>query len=320
MSIYFKCYNGHPMAAPEQQAGKKVPCPVCQLQVLVPRPRGFAHERVGAAAPRERGADETVPALPEVAPAAATSEPLPEKREKSALGEAKVDQGLRLYQVKLVIDMVLVVLSFVLTMMAIHFRFRQARPGVPESTTGFTDALGFWLQVGIMGVVLIQTVVNFGATILCLWVPSEAGAKRFVIVSLVLDVLALAVGFLPAVIPMQPQGPGLLPPLLSPLGLGAVVVLIRMVSWVFWMLFLRELAGYIDARDWSYQAQALIIPGIAWVVVPTLLLVLFAMIGKALLFNGLIVAWAFGAFYVLNKILQLVGGLRELLGRAAEAA
>jgi hypothetical protein len=42
MTIRFLCPMGHPLAVPDNRAGKKGRCPVCRQRVIVPRPAGGA--------------------------------------------------------------------------------------------------------------------------------------------------------------------------------------------------------------------------------------------------------------------------------------
>src|SRR5947208_16725974 len=42
MTIRFLCPMGHPLAVPDNRAGKKGRCPVCRQRVVVPRPPGGA--------------------------------------------------------------------------------------------------------------------------------------------------------------------------------------------------------------------------------------------------------------------------------------
>ena len=168
--------------------------------------------------------------------------------ESLPVGLGKVRLGLGFHYARLVLT-----LAAILVMMGLTCYEAMARPEADDPV----QILG---GLAAVGVALLAVGLGIVGSTLCLWVGRASGARAFIFVSLLLDVLIL--------------------PLFVYLQIAALSVLIGWViafaSWVLFMVFLRRLAVYIDRPGEANELMVLITRGVALLVAVPLLLVLLA--------------------------------------------
>jgi hypothetical protein len=170
-------------------------------------------------------------------------------REQLPAGLGKVQLGLGFHYARLVLTLLAVLVMLGLLCYGVTVRPRP-------------DDLGLVI-VGLAAVGIAQLAAGLGlvGSVLCLWVGRGSRAWWFIFASLLLDGLTL-----PLVIYLQIAA---LPPLIA--------WVVEFVSWLLFMLFLRQLALDVDRPDEADEVMALIIRGVALLVGVPLLLVLLAL-------------------------------------------
>lgn len=219
------------------------------------------------------------------APVEEEGDPAPPRRKRRGrellpAGFGKVKLGLTLHYARLVLTLVGLLVFMGVVCYAGATRARAGDPGV---TFGGLAAGGVCLLAALLGMI---------GSFLCLWVGRASRAWGFIFVSLLLDVLTL-----PVAAWLQVSG---LPPLLAWVP--------AFFSWIFFMLFLRRLALYLDRPGEANECMALITRGVALLVGVPLLLVLLAQV--AFLYGALArdpsVLFLLGAVSVVILIVQFV--------------
>jgi hypothetical protein len=279
MSIVVACYNGHKLSANEEHFGTKAKCPICGAIVPVPRPSRLGHQ--------EEIAGE---ALPLVIP---TGEALVEEAGPSAefAGMGKVRQGLGYHYARVVVYLLTIFVICISVAFGTIGEFIPALHQVP--------AIGLALTVILL---YLQPLLGLVGSILCLTVPQESGGKGFIIASVVLDLTAIPIG---TALQMADI------PLLwaAPLGF---------VAWVLFMLFLRQLAGFLHRTVEEGAARELLTDGLLLLIPPLLIVLLIYVQGLTairplyfVLTVALFFAWLVQGIKFLFALVDLIGGLRD---------
>jgi hypothetical protein len=205
---------------------------------------------------------------------------------------------------------VLVISMVVLPLVAALEISRAARSG---------EGPGAGLVLATIPLLLVNIAMNFLApllglsgSILCLWVPSQSGAKGFIIASLTLDLVALPVGLLLRLLSLFPEGQ-----LLAVLGV-VPAFLMGFIAWALFMVFLQKLSSYFHEETLAEEAQALLIRGIVILVLAPV--VFFILLGLALLpcigfiFVLMVLGYSLYYFFLfLRRQLDLIGSLRQVI-------
>jgi hypothetical protein len=196
------------------------------------------------------------------------------RREPLPAGLGRVQIGLGFHYARLVLALLAVLVLMALTGYGVATGARADDPG---------------LIVGGMAAaatVLLAAALGLVGSVLCLWVGRPSRAWGLIFASLLLDVLSL-----PLVVYLHLAE-------LPPLPGWAV----EFVSWVFFMLFLRRLAVYIDRPGEANELMALITRGVALLVAVPLFLVLLGQF-----------AFLYGTFSVATARLILMAGALVLV-------
>lgn len=316
MTIKLVCYNGHEMEVEEDFAGQKAVCPICQLVMPVPR---------------------LTPRVVPVQPA------IPPKKKKKLAGQSvlivadqedeipiRVAHGLAMVNVGLGFHYARMILYFLCIFLATTVLAGSWKAWTYHSSSATPPRIAWKGMLGpepaqkppvselallvggflAIGLVFLHTALGIIGSILCLWVPRESKARGFMIASMVFDLSGLGVGVL-----LTLAG---LPPVISgPLGL---------VAWTLLMVFLRNLAFYLNANDCADLARGMIFQGVALLFVPPLVLILFGLMsyvtGQAGLFVCLsiflVIGWIILGIRFLNVLLDLIGTLRGVIHQKLE--
>jgi hypothetical protein len=162
------------------------------------------------------------------------------------------------------------------------------------------------LQIGEMLLLLssvVQAVLGIVGSIFCLFVPARSNARLIILISLLLDVLALPLVLIAFLIDFP----------------EVVAMLLGLASWILFTLYMRRLATYLGERVTADQAEQILWRG--------LLLFVAAPVGLAgigfalryipcigpLFFLGLVLAYIIYVIKFLFKILDVLGSLRQVI-------
>jgi len=143
-----------------------------------------------------------------------------------------------------------------------------AMMGTAESGQG-QRSLALWevIVTAIVGVCLMaQPMLGLTGSALCLFVPERGRMRLLLIVSLVLDIAGVGLAFVDLT-PYIPEWLATLPSVS-----GVIAGAFALVSWVFFMNFLNQLAYYLEERDAAHEAILLIRWGVALILLPPLVL------------------------------------------------
>jgi hypothetical protein len=211
------------------------------------------------------------------------AEARPRKRKRHAplpAGLATVRVGLGLHYARLVLTLLTFLALMGLVCYAAMTRAQVQDRGV---AVGALATIAVGLLAALLGVV---------GSILCLWVGRASRARGFILASLVLDALTVAVAAWARA--------AALPDLLAWVPAFA--------SWILFMLFLRRLALYLDRPGEADECMALITRGVALLVAVPLLLFLLAQVAIlwGFLARNVSALFLLGAVSVLIVILQFI--------------
>jgi hypothetical protein len=173
------------------------------------------------------------------------------------------------------------------------------------------------------GVSLVGPALGLIGSLLCLRVPSQAGARPFIILSLMLDVIVIPSTSLQytGVLTAAAEAVGLSTPLLALIVFGAL----QMADWVFYIFFQRRLAQFFDDDNAADEAVQVLVRGVLLVVAPVLLvfgfivlLVQVPLVGCLMLPLAYLLLIFLAALYVkfLLRQLALIDTLRGLIRNA----
>jgi hypothetical protein len=280
VTIKVLCSNGHALAVADEHAGRKVRCPTCQEVLRVP----VAH-------PPEEDVDLPDPDdEPEPTPRKSS------KRERRA-ALARVNRGLGFRYAQLLLYLIALLL-FAVTLFVSNFT---------ASSAPATRFLVLALAYLIIGVSLVTPVLGLVGSILCLWVPAASGARPYIIVSCLLDVLSVPLGIALFLL----RWPSVLTaPLWVP-------------SWILFLFFLRNLSEYLRERACAAEALQAVWH---WLGLSVGMPVLIALLGAGAYFLGfvgfclfmvvgsaLMLVWLAWAIKYVVRVLDLIGSLRQVI-------
>jgi hypothetical protein len=178
-----------------------------------------------------------------------SSAPARQRQHRTSLAVVRV--GLGFHQARMLLYLLGGVLLVLVTAFSAPTKGQQPGP---------LFLLLFFAALGLLG---LQMVLGMVGSVLCFSVPAEARARGYIVASFLLDVAAIPLGVF--------IGVAGLPPLVgAPLGV---------FGWVLFMLFMRNLADYLDLRDSTREAVAIIRHFLLYIVLPPLVIVLVLMWG-----------------------------------------
>jgi hypothetical protein len=354
------CPNGHELVTEDQYAGRKVRCPHCQVIVIVPTPASAAIQAVPvqpAAVPPHAivQSTEEIEELEELQELEPLDEDRPRRRrryrdedddheeerprkKKKKKGTMTRQQlgmtnlGLGFYYFKIITILVgLFIISLgTIATMAVGV---QAAQGQLEGARGSAVLVGLILMLGSIAVSFVAPGLGITGGILCCWVPSRTGAKPLVITSMALDSAGLVLPIISIIVVGAGTAlggyaggaaggmAGLVFALLSPF--------CTLAGFILFMLFLRQLAYFLDESGAGDEAMAIIIHSLLLLfggpIGLFVLLVIAASLSRdrqsatavgcvfSLVIIGLAIAWIVFAIKLLFRILQLIGSLRQIL-------
>jgi hypothetical protein len=284
MAIRMLCPNGHELVADDQDAGRQIRCPLCEVVVLVPTPQAAVTSQPAPPGGRPRKAPDEIElgqfeaedlrfleAVEEErrrpcrgaesdGGAGDEGEDRPRKRRKKKKGLmsrrqlAMTSRGLGFHYAKLLTYMValpvMVVCNLVVTILF---------------ASGARDLVAVCAAVGMAAsacVGFVSPALGITGSTLCCWLPSRVGGRPLVITSLTLDGIALVFPF--ASIRFAVAGPAFR-------GFGTatdatVVALVLFTTALLWagasliafVLFLRRLARLLDDVGMASEAREVI--------------------------------------------------------------
>jgi hypothetical protein len=159
-----------------------------------------------------------------------------------------------------------------------------------------------WLLLGVAGAVL------------CAFVPRGCGARWLIVTSLVLDLAAIPAG---VYLGLRGGFEQMAWAQLTSMG-------IFLAGWILFMLYLRQLAGYLDQAGTAHDAGGIMVWGLVVVVaVPLLVVLLFLLVMLSTIpvpvFWFVVAVLVFGDLFMLLRLvfslLRLLQDLREVIGR-----
>jgi hypothetical protein len=306
MPIPVICPNGHHMTLPDFQAGKRFRCPLCFTYLEVPQ-AGTPPSPPSPAASEAK----TAP-LPENTTAAAPT--LPAKESASLTEETRLEEknwrrvalGLGFHYARLVVFL-LGILGF--------FSIALAEPFLDDLVIPIV--LVMFLTVCFL---LMAPTLGLIGSIFCLSVPKEAGARRLLVASLLFELGPFALTYFTFAGALQPaeEALGLKGRNIAFLG----GLLFQLTSWFFFMLFLRQLALYLDQQVQADEVVQLLAKGFALLLIPPLIVLGSAWLMEVLVFLGCLLGPIMMALpfvvlvlYImfLFQQLALIGALRQAI-------
>jgi hypothetical protein len=151
----------------------------------------------------------------------------------------------------------------------------------------------------------LRGVVGIIGSAFCAAVPPKSGARGLIITSLVLDCLTLP---LPIVTPFLDLLAGAL--------LSMLASLFGLVAWMLFMLYLRNLAYYLDAEQFGDEAMRLILKGLLMlfgmpigIIIAGIIAILTCMRGFGAFLFAVVAMGIIGINY-LFEVLELIGRIR----------
>jgi hypothetical protein len=146
----------------------------------------------------------------------------------------------------------LLLLSLLLALALGFLAARFPRPGEGPGFGGVLVSLALLIAVGL------HVVLGLVGSILCAWAPLGAGVRAVLIVSLVLDLAAIPAGATLFLLDLPPSLAGLL----------------GLPSWALFLVFLHNLANYLDRGEQAREAMRILMHGLALLVLSPLLVLL----------------------------------------------
>jgi hypothetical protein len=306
MSIPAVCPNGHRMSLPDYKAGSPYHCPICYTEFQVPLPNQPPQAPAGPANLMELRPPIRPDAGSTPAPPPARDEDSRTRAQKGRPTEGpvrlnRVGRGLGFHYARLVLFLLEILLFLVLGLLGV----------TPDSLP--TRVLAMTLALVTFGIILLVPLLGLIGSILCLWVPPESAARRFIWTSLVIDLILLGLSVFGGI--AEAAGIARL------LWQGGSLVL-AVLSWVFFMLFLIRLGWYFDEPVIAEDGRALLIKGIALAVLVPLglvgiLVMLYALppVGCLLVLLTPVLLVVVLVVYIkfLFQQLALIGSLRQVI-------
>jgi hypothetical protein len=185
--------------------------------------------------------------------------------------------------------------------------FKNGQPLIPG---GLPDNFTIIILVGGISS-LVGCLLMFAGQIVCLAVPSESGAKGFIIAVIILQIVSIVQSFSSVILQFAPN-------LKIPEPVSIILNFTGLVGTILFVLFLRKLSEYIGRMDFMDKARNILV----------LLLFLFAVgavtvVGMMLinpLFGFLGIILAIGALFCFVMYVNLINALRKvLLGKEPRA-
>jgi hypothetical protein len=287
------------MSLPDFQAGKRFRCPLCYTYLEVPMPGSApltpANAAIAVSPPPAKAELQTGPPGQEQPPG------LPGAKDQDAAVDTGrldlADWGLACHYLRLVL-LLLCILGF-LCLLIIPAFFELILP----------DSLVLLMALLTWGMIFATPVLGLVGSLLCLGIPRAARACRYIAVAVVFDLLPLVLGYFVATDYFsEPEV------LLASIAAPAA----QFVAWTFFMVFLRELARYLNRDIEAEEALRLLK---MWI-----LLITFAALVTGITFRVadligyflvLVIPLALYFFYLLLKFLLdqlgLIGTLRQVI-------
>jgi hypothetical protein len=330
MATRVRCANGHHFEVGDDQLGRPVRCPDCQIMVFTSAPPAPTNVAITPTPLLATAPASAASALPE---AVLEEDDLPlavpveiddwddlrlskPRRMNKATRMRLVRMGLALHYIKVIV-LVLGVMTVVL-------------PPAMSQIRGNAGPIAFLLATIVHEVLLVFAPILGGiGSLLCLWVPQKTGAKVLIICSFILDLLALllqALAVLALVTGKLSMDSSDDVDVLMTGGaalLNFFGMLMGFAGWVLFMLFLRRLSYYFGDDSIGEEAGRIIFYVVGLVVMPPCLgcsmiytTIRFRAAGPflALLAGGLgLLLWLAFAVIVIIKLLVVIAAVREHL-------
>ncbi len=182
---------------------------------------------------------------------------------------------------------------------------------------GAGDSLGLAFLLAGLAEILINWVaplLGLIGSVLCLWAPSDAGARGLSLASVALNATAWLAGVLCRVLMF------LIPEAAAIGALGMIpTFLITFIAWCLFMAFLRQLCTHLGEETLGSEAIAVMFRGI-FILVMTPIAFLFGMIlirglgcTGAMIFFACMLFGLYGIFLFLRRQLDLIGSIRQVI-------
>jgi hypothetical protein len=356
MAINMLCPNGHHLVTEDQYAGMKVRCPHCQVMVIVPGAPEVAVRAVPVSPPRsERNeisesdviADEDVIDDQDIIVDDAVPRPRrrrvreyeeddyeerPRKKKKKKSTMTRRQMGLTSLGLAFHYARVLTWLIGLALMIFAYFVAMAAGTSRNAADAGaLIGLLGVLSLLASLATYFLAPALGITGSTLCCWVPWKTGAKPLIITALALDASGLVLPVLSIIIAgagasLHGFGAGTGAAALVFLALAFLCVL---AGFILFMLFLRQLANFMDDSGSADEAMSIIITWlilllaapIGFVVAAVLIAVLgrdfasalFAMCIIGLIMLAAMITWLVFLIKLQFRILNLISSLRQSL-------
>lgn len=299
------CPNGHKLLLPPSQAQRTIACPICKAPVTI----AAAAMVVTLTAMEPEAGVLLTPIMPVLDPkelAKAYQEPIPKEVRQEAARHARerragldrVNLGLGFHYARMLTFLILFLLSLVFTFLGVL--------GDEPEVVAFGMAVNLILGAA-------ASLLAIAGSVFCLWVPAESGARVVIAVSLILDILTLPLSLAVRLLDLMGAGESY-----TALVASVPVLLLGTVSWILFMVFLRQLAKYLNQETEAEEAMQVLAESII-LVTGGMLFMLVVILLSLLPFVGIIFAFAGVAAAVyfivrfLFRFLNLVASIRQII-------
>ncbi len=295
--IRFACpHCDKSLRAPETRAGSVVKCPVCGEKVTIPNaeaklppPEELDDYRVAVPQPRRREEEWEDPEAEE-----RRHQRKRRRHRERRQGLEKVNLGLGFHYARLVLLLVTLIGQLLVGAVA----------GVAVGNPNLVPVVGV-LTVLLLVSAGVQALLGIVGSIFCLAVPTASGARGIILISMVLDVLALPLGVVMFLLDFP----------------DVLGMLMGLVSWILFMVFLSRLAAFVREGVLSQTCMELLWHGLILFLAAPLGLVVVGFglrflpcIGP-LIFLALLLGYIVYLIKFLFMILEAIGSLRQVIVR-----
>jgi hypothetical protein len=228
------------------------------------------------------------------------------RRKKNTEGLDKVNIGLLLHYLRLVLIFLALIAWGLLSPVVAMFG--------PSEHGGPAVLLGLLLFLASLMVAFLAPLLGIVGSVLCVFVPSEAKARGFIITSLVLDVTAVPISIVVQFVVMVgvQSGAGII-------GGAMPAFVMGLASWALFMIFLRQVATYVDEQAGADESSLILIQGLFLLFFSPVVFFLGLMLAAvlpcigALIFLGIVVYAIYLYLMFLKRQLDLIGTLRQVI-------
>ena len=337
MPLRVTCPKGHSLSLNERLAGKRVKCPRCQTSFVVEEDEEEDDEeeeapRKSRAVAKRRSRDEDDDEGDDDDDDDIVSHKSPEERRKDRIKDKRrrlrhVNVGILLHLIKLWTTLLMAFAGLLMHVFAVVVASSAAARGgelAGESVALFV-LFAFIAAMAVLVGVIIAPILGLVGSGFCIMIPKKSDARGTIITSFVFDVIAFIGTIVLAIASLGGID-------MEPLKLSRLMSLVQnanlfftLASWFLFMVFLRQMAHYLQRPSLGNDALNLI----AYLIVELMALVgvlvgctflfalmlpfLGAVMGLVLMFL-IVIIW-FAQFYYIffNGMIRLLNAMRQIV-------